>query len=71
LTVTEPVNVPLLLTEIELTEPLSLGAVAGLIVLEALALICKCSCKKVMAVNLRLPEHLSVAEDVCDSIAHL
>jgi hypothetical protein len=37
--VTEPVNVPLLLTEIELTEPLSLGAIAGLIVFEALAFI--------------------------------
>ncbi len=39
LTVTEPVNVPLPLMEIELTEPLSLGAVTGLIVFEALAFI--------------------------------
>ncbi len=39
LSVTEPVNVPLLLMEIELTEPLSAGVITGLIVLDELGLI--------------------------------
>lgn len=41
LTVMEPVKVPLLLIEIEFTEPLSLGVVVGLIMFDVPALIIK------------------------------